>query len=287
MKKRLYMLLTLLLIIGLFGCQPDDQQTLDARLDDVVITYQGTDNANQVTQDITLLTSLDDISIRWTSSHRSIISTTGVVTRPEVDTTVTLTAKFTLGTATAERQYMLIVKAAEVVVHPLDQALQNVNATSSYTMNITFTSGDESYPVIIKMGETTASVEALGETLYYEVDGEVCYIYEYIQNAWVKNTTTCSEKGTSELAFLTGFSKDYFVEQVENSTTFYVLKMEYYQSLQSFLNSSSTSSFRMTLSGGYIETISMIMTRDNITFNVSITLSLFNQTTITLPVITS
>ena len=154
-------------------------------------------------------------------------------------------------------------------------------------MNITFTSDETSYPVIVKMGETTASVEALGDTIYYEVDGETCYIYENINDVWTKSITTCSEKGTSELSFLTNFSKNYFAEQTSNGITTYLLKMEYYTSLQSFLNSSIVSNFVLTIESGYVRTIDMIMTRDSITFDVEIVISAYNQTTVTLPVIPS
>jgi hypothetical protein len=287
MNKRLYMLIIILFSILLSACQPSDTEKLNDLLDDVTISYQSPDSIDSITKDIELMTSLGDVQIAWVSSHPNIISTSGEVNRQTTDSVVVLTATLTLGSATQTITFNATVKALDVVVNPLDLALLNMDSLESYTMNITFETNDESYLVIVKMGNTTASVEALDETIYYEVDGDLCYVYEYIQNVWTKAEVTCSEKGTSELSFLNNFSKDYFVEQVDGTNTFYVLKTEYYQALQSFLNSSSTSSFKMSLSNDYIETIWMTMLRSNITFDVTIEMSAYNQTTVTLPEITA
>ena len=287
MKKLLLTIFTLLFSLTLFACDPTEEINLDDYLDDVVVGYRGSDTEDAVTESLDLMTEIEDVTITWESSHPNIINATGVVVRPEVDTEVTLTATLTLGNQEDEVSFTVLVKAAIIPIHPLEEALNNMNGLLSYTMNITFTSDETSYPVIVKMGETTASVEALGDTIYYEVDGETCYIYENINDVWTKSITTCSEKGTSELSFLTNFSKNYFAEQTSNGITTYLLKMEYYTSLQSFLNSSIVSKFVLTIESGYVRTIDMIMTRDSITFDVEIVISAYNQTTVTLPVIPS
>ncbi|HAX03835.1 MAG: hypothetical protein A2Y45_08050 [Tenericutes bacterium GWC2_34_14] len=287
MKKLLLTIFTLLFSLTLFACDPTEEINLDDYLDDVVVGYRGSDTEDAVTESLDLMTEIEDVTITWESSHPNIINATGVVVRPEVDTEVTLTATLTLGNQEDEVSFTVLVKAAIIPIHPLEEALNNMNGLLSYTMNITFTSDETSYPVIVKMGETTASVEALGDTIYYEVDGETCYIYENINDVWTKSITTCSEKGTSELSFLTNFSKNYFAEQTSNGITTYLLKMEYYTSLQSFLNSSIVSNFVLTIESGYVRTIDMIMTRDSITFDVEIVISAYNQTTVTLPVIPS
>ncbi len=287
MKKLLLTIFTLLFSLTLFACDPTEEINLDDYLDDVVVGYRGSDTEDAVTESLDLMTEIEDVTITWESSHPNIINATGVVVRPEVDTEVTLTATLTLGNQEDEVSFTVLVKAAIIPIHPLEEALNNMNGLLSYTMNITFTSDETSYPVIVKMGETTASVEALGDTIYYEVDGETCYIYENINDVWTKSITTCSEKGTSELSFLTNFSKNYFAEQTSNGITTYLLKMEYYTSLQSFLNSSIVSKFVLTIESGYVREIDMIMTRDSITFDVEIVISAYNQTTVTLPVIPS
>lgn len=287
MKKRLYMLILILLTMTLVACQPTDADELQKVLDQVAISYENPDNSSSVTQDIQLMNELGDVVISWTSSHPDIITTSGVVNRPNVDTEVTLTATLTLGEASETLTFKVTVKAVEIVIDPLEVALTNTNIASSYTMSMTFETDDESYVVLVKMSDVAASVEALDETIYYEVDADVCYIYEYIQAVWTKTETSCSEKGTSELAFLNNFAKDFFIAQQNGDTTVYVLKTEHYQSLESFLGSSSTSNFRMTISNNYIETISLTMVKDDITFDVTIQMSAFNETTVTLPVITS
>lgn len=287
MKKIILTIFTLLFSLSLFACDPTEEINLDDYLNDIVVGYRGSDTEDAVTESLDLMTEIEDVVITWESSHPQIISSTGVVNRPEVDTEVTLTATLTLGDQEDEVIFTVLVKAAEIPIHPLEEALNNMNGLLSYTMNITFTSDETSYPVIVKMGETTASVEALGDTIYYEVDGETCYIYENSNDVWTKAVTTCSEKGTSELSFLTNFSKNYFAEQNNSGIITYLLKMEYYSSLQSFLNSSIVSNFVLTVESGYVRTIDMIMTRDSITFDVEIVISAYNQTTVTLPVIPS
>lgn len=287
MRKGLYILHIFILSLTLIACQPSELDRLKEVLGDVSISYQTPDNEDGVTQDLDLVTTLGDVTISWSSSHPDIISSSGEVNRPDQNTDVTLTATLTLGQATETLTFTVNVIAVEIVIDPLEQALSNVDLSDSYTMNITFETDEDSYPVTVKIAGSLASIEAFDETIYYEIDNNICYIYELEQALWTKTEVTCSEKGTTELAFLSGFSKDYFVQQQDGESTFYVLKMDYYQSLQSFLNSSMTSNFKLTISNGYIDTIWMTMMRDDITFDVTIALHAMNQTTVTLPEISS
>ncbi len=287
MRKGLYILHIFILSLTLIACQPSELDQLKEVLGDVSISYQTPDNEDGVTQDLDLVTTLGGVTISWSSSHPDIISSSGEVNRPDQNTDVTLTATLTLGQATETLTFTVNVIAVEIVIDPLEQALSNVDLSDSYTMNITFETDEDSYPVTVKIAGSLASIEAFDETIYYEIDNNICYIYEFEQALWTKTEVTCSEKGTTELAFLSGFSKDYFVQQQDGESTFYVLKMDYYQSLQSFLNSSMTSNFKLTISNGYIDTIWMTMMRDDITFDVTIELHAMNQTTVTLPEISS
>jgi hypothetical protein len=287
MRKGLYILHIFLLSLTLIACEPSELDQLKEVLGDVSISYQTPDNNDSVTQDLELITTIGDVTISWSSSHPDIISSSGEVTRPNNNTTVTLTATLTLGQATETLTFTLDVIAIEIVIDPLEHALSNMDLLDSYTMNITFETDEDSYPVTVKIAGSLASIEAFDETIYYEIDNNICYVYELEQALWTKTEVTCSEKGTTELAFLSGFSKDYFIQQQDGEITFYVLKMDYYQSLQSFLNSSMTSNFKLTLSNGYIDTIWMTMLRDDITFDVTIELRGLNQTTVVLPEITT
>jgi hypothetical protein len=287
MRKGLYILHIFLLSLTLIACEPSELDQLKEVLGDVSISYQTPDNNDSVTQDLELITTIGDVTISWSSSHPDIISSSGEVTRPNNNTTVTLTATLTLGQATETLTFTLDVIAIEIVIDLLEHALSNMDLLDSYTMNITFETDEDSYPVTVKIAGSLASIEAFDETIYYEIDNNICYVYELEQALWTKTEVTCSEKGTTELAFLSGFSKDYFIQQQDGEITFYVLKMDYYQSLQSFLNSSMTSNFKLTLSNGYIDTIWMTMLRDDITFDVTIELRGLNQTTVVLPEITT
>lgn len=293
MRKKLYMMMSLLLItFGLFACEetptlPTDQEIVDAVIVQLEIGFETGDTSSAVTKNITLDDAIEDVTITWESSHPQIISTSGIVNRPTEDTTVTLTATLTYQSYSTDKVFLVVVKAEEIVIDPLELALEQTNQALSYQMNIEFTSDEESYNVLVKMDENGARVDALGEVIYYEVVSDVCYIYELVGIEWQKSEITCSEKGTAELSFINNFNKDYFVEQTEDSSTYYILMTEYYSSLQSFLGGVITSNFRMTLQDDYIHTISFTMVDDSITFDIVITLSGYNTTTVTLPTISS
>ena len=89
-----------------------DAGTVKLAKDNLMITYGGTDDASDVTQDVTLATSgTGGVSISWMSTHTSIISTGGTVSQPEdTDTVVTLTATLSKGSATDTKEFMLTVK---------------------------------------------------------------------------------------------------------------------------------------------------------------------------------
>ena len=293
MPRKLYMMLSILLItFGLIACDetptaPTDQDIVESVIVDLAIGFATDDSSSQVTQNITLIDSIGDVDISWESSHPSIISTSGVVIRPTEDITVTLTATLTYQSYSTDKVFLVVVKAMEVVIDPLEFAIDQTNQAMSYQMSIVFTSDEESYTVIVKMDEDAARVDALDETIYYETVSDVCYIYELIGIEWQKSEITCSEKGTAELNFLNNFSKDYFVEQTEGSSTYYILMTEYYSSLESFLGGAITSNFRMTIQDDHIHTISFTMVDDQITFDIVITLSGFNTTSVTLPILSS
>ena len=89
-----------------------DAGTVKLAKDNLMITYGGTDDASDVTQDVTLATSgTGGVSISWMSTHTSIISRSGTVSQPEdTDTVVTLTATLSKGSATDTKNFMLTVK---------------------------------------------------------------------------------------------------------------------------------------------------------------------------------
>ena len=78
----------------------------------ISIGYQNGDNSGYVTKNLTLPTNVDNVenvTITWTSSNPSAISTSGNVNRQTSDTQVTMTANVSDGSETKERTFALKV----------------------------------------------------------------------------------------------------------------------------------------------------------------------------------
>ena len=88
-----------------------DDDTVMRAIANLAITYAGTDTAMSVAGNVTLPTAgSDGVMISWMSSDTSIISTAGVVTRPDdMDMDVTLTATLTKNAATGTKSFTLTV----------------------------------------------------------------------------------------------------------------------------------------------------------------------------------
>ena len=104
----------------LVACGDSNQDLIDEALSTVAVTYASGDSEDSVTGNLILPESIGEISISWTSGNPSVISNAGVVTRPEEDTEVTLTATLTLGDIEETVSFTVTVIAAEDVVDPLD-----------------------------------------------------------------------------------------------------------------------------------------------------------------------
>ncbi|AUD66086.1 hypothetical protein BK011_10440 [Tenericutes bacterium MZ-XQ] len=104
----------------LVACGDSDQDLIDEALNTVAVTYASGDSQNSVTENLILPESIGEISITWTSGNPDVISNAGVVTRPESDTEVTLTATLTLGDIEETVPFTVTVIGAEEVVDPAD-----------------------------------------------------------------------------------------------------------------------------------------------------------------------
>ncbi|AUD63951.1 hypothetical protein BK010_10255 [Tenericutes bacterium MO-XQ] len=113
----MFAILTSLVLVA---CGDSDQDLVDAAIDTVGITYASGDSQNSVTENLILPESIGEVSVSWASGNPDVITNAGVVTRPEEDTQVTLTATLTLGDAEATVPFTVTVIAAEVVIDPLD-----------------------------------------------------------------------------------------------------------------------------------------------------------------------
>src|SRR5690554_671239 len=89
--------------------EADVQSVLQAK-EALSIGFIGNDNEDHVIYDVSLIESgIMGVSITWESSDTDVISVAGVVTRPSVDTTVTLTATLTKGDAFDTKEFDLVV----------------------------------------------------------------------------------------------------------------------------------------------------------------------------------
>lgn len=115
MKKSLKVFMLLLAIFStalLAACTEEADTTLADAKAALTLTFQSGDSATSVTKDLTLPTSVGEVTIAWTSSAPSVIANDGKVTRPSADTPVTLTAKLSYKGNDEQKVFSITVKAA-------------------------------------------------------------------------------------------------------------------------------------------------------------------------------
>ncbi|MDR4968619.1 MAG: hypothetical protein RG740_03240, partial [Acholeplasmataceae bacterium] len=120
-KLLLMMILTLTTVFVIAGCSgrnTDEADVAEAKTV-LAIVYASNDNANSVTQNLVLPTSgINEVVITWATSHPAIVTQTGVVTRPAVDTNVTLTATLTKGEESDTKEFTVKVIMAPATTTP-------------------------------------------------------------------------------------------------------------------------------------------------------------------------
>lgn len=120
-KLMFTMLLTLAVALVIVACGGNtDAKDVESAKSALVIEYKTTgDNKDSVTGDLGLPIEGDKgVSITWTSSHPTVVSTAGKVTRQSADTTVTLTATLEKGKADDNKIFTVKVMAQEATVTP-------------------------------------------------------------------------------------------------------------------------------------------------------------------------
>lgn len=120
----MFMITLMLFIIA--ACDPAVEEPTPAEIltdakGNIAIAFSGSDTASNVTANFTLPTSVNSelgtISIAWSSSNTAVITISGstaTVTRPAVNTQVTVTATLTLEGANDSRPFQVTVLAEEV-----------------------------------------------------------------------------------------------------------------------------------------------------------------------------
>ncbi|MFI3328974.1 MAG: immunoglobulin-like domain-containing protein [bacterium] len=133
MKKLFLGLVTILVSLSLFGCNSEPQvDFLKEAYDD--LTIEG--DLNNVVDDIELTTKINEVVIIWSSSNVDVISITGEVTRPSVDTTVLLTAELEYNNETKEKEFNLKVIAQTNDSVLVDSAYNQLTLETTYTEDI-------------------------------------------------------------------------------------------------------------------------------------------------------
>ena len=118
-KTRVLLVLLVALFVGFLTACTSTEDLLAAAKDDLVAEYADTISSEtyQVTGNLTLVTEIgEEATVSWTSSNTAVITAAGVVTRPQTDTVVTLTATITIEGETITHQFRVTVKAVEVTV---------------------------------------------------------------------------------------------------------------------------------------------------------------------------
>jgi hypothetical protein len=123
-----------------------DAQAVSIDKNALAIGYAAGDSASGVTSNLTLSTSgANGSSIAWSSSDATVISQTGVVTRPAAETSITLTATVAKGSASSVVMFNLLVlpatmtdaQAAAADRDALDIVFAAGDSASGVTQNLT------------------------------------------------------------------------------------------------------------------------------------------------------
>lgn len=127
------LVLMLVAVLGLVACETPanpDKDAVEAALGQVALVFAEGDSASSVTRNLTLPTAVGEIVISWASSNAAVVTNAGVVSRPEANTVVSLTATLTLREVTETKVFTVTVKAAEAASSP-EEALAALQIFSS------------------------------------------------------------------------------------------------------------------------------------------------------------
>lgn len=158
-KSFLSIVFVIFTLLVLVACGNKDQDIVDEAIEEVIVVFQTGDNANSVTKDITLMPSVGDLTVTWTSSNTAAIALDGKVVRTFSDVAVTLTAKIVLGSAEATKTFNLTVKG-----HDVQAALNSIVLSGD---NITYNSTTQIYTAT---GNITLPSQANGLTITWVSD---------------------------------------------------------------------------------------------------------------------
>jgi len=140
MKKIIIVFSMFLVILSLAACKkenkpstPTNEELVTAAKNALVISG----DLMNVTDNLILSTSDEDVIISWVSSNTEVISATGVITRPQNDdVVVTLTATLTLGEASDSKTFTVTVlkEVIQIVEHKIDFDFNNQSDENLFSL---------------------------------------------------------------------------------------------------------------------------------------------------------
>lgn len=141
-KLRILLVVLTVALVGLLTACDNTDELLDTAEADLIANYADSigSDAYEVTDDLNLITSVGDATITWSSSNTDVISNTGVVTRQQDDTNVTLTATITINETEKEVEF-------DVVVPMIPAADQVDTAKAALIAHYAATIGDDNFDV--------------------------------------------------------------------------------------------------------------------------------------------
>ena len=132
------------MVISCGGLAAKDQAAVTAAVEKLAVGYASGDSAAKVTQNLTLPTNVDGVTVSWASSNSAVVGTDGKVNRPDVDTPVTLTATLTKNAATGTKPFVVLVLKKEAAVADSDKTAVSAAKTK---LNIGYAAGDSAETV--------------------------------------------------------------------------------------------------------------------------------------------
>ncbi len=132
------------MMISCGGLAAKDQAAVTAAVEKLAVGYASGDSAAKVTQNLTLPTNVDGVTVSWASSNSAVVGTDGKVNRPDVDTQVTLTATLTKNAATGTKPFVVLVLKKEAAVADSDKIAVSAAKTK---LNIGYAAGDSAETV--------------------------------------------------------------------------------------------------------------------------------------------
>ena len=123
MKKLFFLIL---LIPLMFACGTTEENSTSNALESV---YENLVLPKEITEDIELPTTIENVSIEWSSNKEEVLSSLGKVNQGEEDQSVLLTAKLILDKDSKTKEFLILVKAAK---KEEQEEKLNINYTSNF-----------------------------------------------------------------------------------------------------------------------------------------------------------